>query len=264
VLSQRVLSAAVMIPLVALVIYLGGWWIFLVMAAAIIAAQYEFWQVLSVGGHRPSLPVAVAISLALLVDAQWPALRLTVPTVTAALLVSLIWHLVDYELGAPASATDWGLTLGGGLYLGWMAGLLSRLRELPGGLGWIMLAFIPVWIGDSAAFFVGLRWGTHKSFPRLSPKKSWEGTAAGVAATTLCLMILGVPLGLSLWQALALGVTVAVLAPLGDLAESMFKRQVGVKDSGHLIPGHGGVLDRIDSMLFSVPAVYFFILLTRG
>jgi phosphatidate cytidylyltransferase len=253
-----------MIPLAVLVIYLGGWWLFLAMAAVVVAAQYEFQRVLWIGGHRPALPVALGISLALLIDAQWPGLGLTVPIVTAALLVSLTWHLVDFELGALASATDWGLTLGGGLYLGWMAGLLSRLRDLPGGLGWIVLAFVPVWIGDSAAFFVGVRWGAHKSFPRLSPKKSWEGTAAGVAATTLSVVALGVPQGLSAGQALALGVTVAVLAPLGDLAESMFKRQVGVKDSGRLIPGHGGVLDRVDSMLFSIPAVYFFILLTRG
>ncbi len=106
----------------------------------------------------------MAISLALLADGQWPALGLTAPTITVALLASLIWHLVDYELGAPTSATDWGLDPGQWLYLGWMGGLLSRLRDLPGGLGWVVLAFAPVWIGDSAAFFIGVRWGVHKSF----------------------------------------------------------------------------------------------------
>jgi phosphatidate cytidylyltransferase len=254
-----------MIPLAALVVFLGGWWFFVALAAVIIAAQYEFWRVMSYGGHRPALPVALAISVALLASAQWATLDLALPTITAALLVSLIWHTVDYESGAPASATDWGLTFGGGIYLGWMGGLLLRLRDLPGGLFWILLAFAPVWIGDSAAFFVGVRWGVHKSFPRLSPKKSWEGTAAGWLATTISTVALGVPLlGLSFTQALILGSAVGLLAPLGDLAESMFKRQVGVKDSGQIIPGHGGALDRIDSMLFSIPAVFFFALVVRG
>ena len=254
-----------MIPLAALVIYLGGWWFFVALAAVIFAALYEFRQLMSAGGHRPALPVALAIGLVLLADAQWPRLGLATPAVTAALLVSLVWHLVEYERGAATSATDWGLTLGIALYLGWMGGLLLRLRDLPGGPLWVLLAFAPVWIGDSAAFFVGVRWGAHKNFPRLSPKKSWEGTAAGWAATTVSTVVLGAPLlGLPLWRALALGAAVGVLAPLGDLAESMFKREVGAKDSGHLIPGHGGVLDRIDSMLFSIPVVYFFALLTRG
>jgi len=253
-----------MIPLAALAIYLGGWWFFFALAGVIGLAAYEFYCLMWEGGYRPAVPLGIGLSLSLLLSARFPSLPLTAPIITATLIFSLIWHVIAYERGSERPTTDWALTLAGGLYLGWMGSLLIRLRDLPGGLNWVLLAFLPVWIADSAAYFVGRKWGTHKCCPRLSPKKSWEGTVAGWMAAILSTTVIGVVFGLAVLPAAALGVLLAVFTPLGDLAESMFKRQVGIKDSSHLIPGHGGVLDRIDSLLFSIPIVYYFIVLALG
>jgi len=116
-----------------------------------------------------------------------------------------------------------------------------------------------VWICDSAAYFIGRRWGEHKMSPYLSPKKSWEGGVAGfvtsVAVAAGLVPLLGLPL--SYVQAIILGALVGVVGQVGDLAESLLKRQVGVKDSSRLIPGHGGMLDRLDSLMFVIPTVYY-------
>lgn len=260
-LRQRVSSVAILIPPVALVTYLGGWWFLVTLLIVIGLATYEFCDLMRRGGYRPSLPISLLTALALVVAARFPDPRLVEMVLTGALLSALIWHLIDFEHGGNTSGLDWGLTLGVGLYLGWMGGLLVRLRDLPRGLEWILLAFVPVWLADTSAYFVGVRWGRHKCYPRLSPKKSWEGTVAGWVAGIATTALMGWLMGLELWQGLGLGLLLAVLTPLGDVGESMFKRQVGAKDSGNIIPGHGGVLDRIDSLLFSVPIVYYFFIL---
>ena len=258
----RILSAAIMIPLAALFAYLGGWWFFVAIAVIVGLATYEFYGLMRAGGYHPAVPLGVLFSLALLLTAQFPAVPVTDIIITIALLLTLIWHLLAYEIGVTDKpGSDWALTVAGAMYLGWMGNLFLQLRSLPDGLGWIILACVPVWIGDSGAYFVGIRWGKHKCCPRLSPKKSWEGTIAGWISGTLSTLLIGLALGLPWWHGLVLGMLVALISPLGDLAESMFKRQVKIKDSSNLIPGHGGALDRIDSLLFSVPIVFYYLTL---
>jgi len=260
-LRQRVLSAAILIPLAALFAYLGGWWFFAAVAAIILAATYEFYQLTLAGGYRPAAPLGIFLGLGLLLSARLPHLTLTEPLVSGVLVISLIWHLLAYEKKlTDKPAGDWALTVAGGLYLGWMGHLFLRLRDMPNGLWWVILACVPVWIGDTGAYFVGIKWGQHKCCPRLSPKKSWEGTIAGWLTGTLSATAIWLLFGLPFAQGLLLGILLSVITPLGDLAESMFKRQVGAKDSGRLIPGHGGALDRVDSLLFSVPIVFYYVI----
>jgi phosphatidate cytidylyltransferase len=120
-----------------------------------------------------------------------------------------------------------------------------------------MTLFVSVWLADTAAYFVGLSFGKHKLFPRISPKKSWEGAIGGVVGSTAAfvgmskLLLPGVPLNM----AVGCGVVIGIIGPIGDLAESLLKRDAVVKDSGGILPGHGGVFDRFDSMLFAAPAV---------
>ena len=259
-LGQRVLSAAILIPLAALFAYLGGWPFFVAIAAIILMATYEFYQLTIVGGYRPAVPLGILLAMGLLLSARFPQLQITEPLLTAVLVISLIWHLVAYEKRlADRPAGDWALTVAGGLYLGWMGHLFLRLRDMPNGLGWILLACVPIWVGDTGAYLVGIKWGQHKCCPRLSPKKSWEGTIAGWLTGLSSTVVIWQFFGLPLAPGLVLGALLSVITPLGDLAESMFKRQVGAKDSGHLIPGHGGALDRIDSLLFSVPIVFYYV-----
>jgi phosphatidate cytidylyltransferase len=144
------------------------------------------------------------------------------------------------------------------LYCGLLVASLVGLR-LRFGVGWVILSFVTTWANDTAAYFAGHSFGRHKLFERISPKKTWEGFAGGVAGSvagaliTRWLLLAG---ELSVGNAVIIGLGAAVLGPLGDLAESMIKRAAGVKDSSRIIPGHGGLLDRIDALLFVAPWIY--------
>jgi phosphatidate cytidylyltransferase len=148
----------------------------------------------------------------------------------------------------------------GALYLGTMLGQAMALRQLENGVWWVYLGLALTWMNDSAAFFVGVAFGRHKLWPRLSPKKSWEGTIAGwiTAAIVGAVWIIITPLSAthSPFFGAFVGLVSGFLALWGDLSISTLKRQVGVKDTGHIFPGHGGVLDRLDSLLFVLPFVY--------
>lgn len=254
-LRTRVLSAAIMLPIVAAVVYLGGLWLFALMAAVLALAAWEFRAMMRKGGFRPealSLYLALAAVL-ILMQGQWDAyLPLAL---TALFILTLSWQLL--LPGRTTPTADWALALAMGLYLGWMGGHFLRIRALDNGLAWIAIALVTTWVSDSGAYFVGTWFGRHKLAPRLSPKKTWEGIFGGWLTAEIAGVLLGRLAGLTLPQGLLIGLAVAVLAPFGDLSISMMKRQVGVKDSGNLIPGHGGMLDRLDSLLFVVPAVYY-------
>jgi phosphatidate cytidylyltransferase len=182
---------------------------------------------------------------------------------TLSILAAMTWHLLAYEKGREHAATDFAVTVAGIAYLGWIGTYLIDLRNLSGGLWWVVIVLPTIWLADMAAYFVGRKYGKHLLSPRLSPKKTWEGYWAGVVFGTLSavgLVVLWQRLGaiwhwpdvpvLTWWKGAALGLGLSVLTTLGDLGESMFKRQAGVKDSSNIFPGHGGFLDRIDSWLW--------------
>ena len=155
-------------------------------------------------------------------------------------------------------------TTAGALYLGLSLAAFVALRRQPNGLAWLMTGLLTTWITDTGAYFIGIRWGRRKLAPRLSPKKTWEGAVGG----SIVGVAIGAPIAVALiglaWPlAAVLAAILCVLAALGDLAESMIKRQVGAKDASHLIPGHGGALDRLDSLFFVVPAAYIASLLVE-
>jgi phosphatidate cytidylyltransferase len=158
---------------------------------------------------------------------------------------------------------DWSLTLAIAIYLGWPMSLFPLLRGfqvgISNGFWWALVVLFGVWGFDTGAFFAGHFFGRHKLAPRISPGKTWEGVAGGlVLSVTAALLITIRPLGVPWYLAILLGVLIAVAATLGDLAESLIKRQTHVKDSGQFMPGHGGILDRVDSLLFAVIVVFVF------
>jgi phosphatidate cytidylyltransferase len=179
------------------------------------------------------------------------------------LLVTALWALgkARNRPGQSRSTERWALTWAGAGYLGLGGAYLIRLRAVPDGLWWTLTACSIVWIGDSAAYFVGKRWGRHKMAPTISPGKSWEGYAAQVLVGTVAggvlvwcwstLLGAGPFATLDFWGGVLLGVVISLLCPAGDFLVSMMKREAGVKDTSHLIPGHGGVFDRIDSLLWA-------------
>jgi phosphatidate cytidylyltransferase len=266
VLRTRVLSAAVLIPLVAGVTYAGGWLLVAVVFVVTVRAAYEVFELKKKAGYRPSLAATTLVIAAFLIVARFPQLHLVGLVLTVSIMGTLVWHLLRPPKGYPTQS--WALTLGLALWLGWLIGHMILLRDLSPAFGWGMgtrwlaLMFLVTWINDTAAYAVGKTIGRHPCAPYLSPKKTWEGTIGGWLGGLVATMLLGAWLVDLPWlHGLALGALLATVAPFGDLAKSMVKRQNQVKDFGALIPGHGGMFDRIDSLLFVAPAIFYYVTL---
>ncbi len=266
-LRARFISAVLLVPLVALAVYVGGlgWLVGVVLAGMLgwremvhllESAEFTLDRNLGLFFVIGALLEAYAYSAGLI---PMSFLR---PLLAGLIIFSLIWAL--YYKGEHATA-NWGITVASALYLGFLLSHFISLRERTDGFLWVLIALALTWICDSAAYFVGSLLGKHKLWPRLSPKKTWEGLFGGILVSMLAGPLLtGWLLGLPLWQGLVLGALVATFDPFGDFAISLFKRYARIKDSGQLIPGHGGVLDRLDSLLFVFPVVTYFALVVAG
>jgi phosphatidate cytidylyltransferase len=263
-LIKRTLTAIVLAAIGIPAIILGGVYYFALIMLFLGAGAWEYGRIFrKVDCMIPGTLLIGSVILIATVRTYFPALASAV--LTLSILTAMTWHLFDYEKGRDRAATDFAVTAAGIVYLGWIGAYLIDLRNMPGGLWWLLIVLPTIWLADMAAYFVGIRFGKHPLSPRLSPKKTWEGYWAGVVFGTLSsvgLAILWHSLGgpeVAWWEAAALGVLLSIFTTLGDLGESMFKRQAGMKDSSNIFPGHGGVLDRIDSWLWGAALGYLFI-----
>ena len=280
-LTSRVISALVLLPVIALLVWWSVWPVVAAVVVATVVGLLELYGAFAAGSYQPRTGLGIGIGLALvLVVALQPFVTfgLLPLALTGAILASLIAELLrpNHEGALPG----WGLTLAGALYVGWLLSHFILLRQLTKpllpaplsllgiepGAAWVYLTLAITFLQDTTAYFVGRSLGRHKLAPALSPKKTWEGAAGGmvgaIAGSLAGILLLGLPI--SLGAGVLLGVVGGVVGPLGDLSESLIKRQVGLKDAGNIIPGHGGVLDRADSLLFTAPALYYLILLFTG
>jgi len=266
-LVERVLVTIVLLPIGLLAITVGGIPYLLLIALVLVLAAWEYVKLFRAGGYQPAGVLVLTGTLLLVLGRAWDGFESAPWIISLVVLASMTYHLVSYERGRDQAGTDFAITLSGIFYLGWIGAYLISLRELPEGKWWVLLALPAVWLADSGAYMIGSRFGRRKLSPRLSPKKTWEGFWGGVLFG-----VLGGALLAALWQIGAgpaagitplrgalLGLALSLLTPLGDLGESMIKRQVGIKDSSHLIPGHGGVFDRIDSWLWAAVLGYYLI-----
>lgn len=256
-LKQRVLSAIFLIPIVFLFAWLGGWWFTALVTFFAAAAAWELLRMLDHNDFAHTLLWLGVLAAALLVfEGGLPQN----PVRLQALLVIIVLVGLTIALFLPRknAPIDLLLTLGAAFYLGMTLRFLALLRNREAGLMWLLVAAVTVWVMDSAAYFVGRAIGKHKLWPRISPKKTWEGFGGGMIGAILTAALLSHFLlpTVTWWQGALLGVAIGIVGPLGDLSESLFKRQAGVKDSSHLIPGHGGFLDRLDSFIFVAPVVF--------
>jgi phosphatidate cytidylyltransferase len=262
VLRTRVLTAAVLIPVAIGLIYLGGFPFLALIGLMLSLAEVEFCRLTTQGSFHPTLAFGLGLVWLLLLDAQIPDLGLFLPGLSLILLASLAWQM-RHRQGSPVA--DWALTITGGLYLGVCGASMVRLRGLYDGRWWLLTVLCTVICADSAAYFVGRAWGRHKMTPSLSPGKTWEGYISGLVVgggmPVLLILLWRTAAGIetSIVHGLILGLLIGILSPLGDLAVSMIKRQVGAKDSGKAIPGHGGALDRLDSLLWAGVISYYYI-----
>lgn len=256
---QRVLTAVVGLPIMlAGMFLLTGPWFFLFAAFFITWAAMEY-----VGIVRPRAPHAPLAVLLVLVPAAGLVMTLSMDPAREQEMLMAVASFLSVGLGSivllsrtPLDETMESLGILG-FGLPYFAVPLASIYRLQHTDPWLLfLLFAIVWLGDTAAFYVGRRFGQHKMAPTISPHKSWEGAAAGFLTGVLAAALWGVfRLGRLDPPLLLLGAAVAAAAQIGDLVESMLKRGVGVKDSGSVLPGHGGVLDRCDALLFAAPVL---------
>ncbi|MFI5261136.1 MAG: phosphatidate cytidylyltransferase [Candidatus Limnocylindrales bacterium] len=272
-LRTRVLSAAVLVPVVAIAWWAGLPWLGLLVLVIAAFAGRETFALLRQAGYvnEPLLGTAIAL---LVVAGMWLfADRGDVPILFVALGLVVAAVAAFLRTDPFAGLQAWIATAFGALYvalLGFLLLIVNDAAPLPvgaplggfldGGRIWLLIAILAVWSFDSGAYLVGRRFGRTHFVPHISPGKTLEGVAGGVAAATAVSLVLLVLAGQNPLAALLFGPLVGLLGQAGDLAESMLKRAAGAKDSGDLIPGHGGVLDRVDSILFAAPAAYFYML----
>ncbi len=256
---KRAVSTFILGPLALYLIYLGGWYYFVPLAFVIILAAIEYSKMLERLGWRLPLAILVPAVLAQLIAAQWPNLGISTPALAVSLLVAALYALRLYEKAPKGVVTaEWAAMVAGVMVLGWMGGHFFLLRGLgAAAASWTMLVMVCTWVADSAAYVFGTRFGKHKMAPRLSPNKSWEGYVAGILVGTATTVALAYFLELHVLIALVLALLITIVSTAGDLAISLLKREAGVKDSGRMLPGHGGALDRIDSLLWSVTIAYY-------
>ncbi len=279
-LFQRIRSALILLPCTVLIVSVGEPLVSITVMTVAVLALFELYSMFQAGGFVPRRRTgyfSVVLFVLAAVIGTRTGLELSGSALAIAIMVSLGYEVLFQE--RDAQLLNWSLTLTGAAYVGWTLAHFVLLRHiqhplrglgalLPFGAGavWIFLVFAITMASDTAAYFVGKRFGRTRMAPYVSPSKSWEGAIGGgvaaMIASAVAVVLLGLPV--SVWGGMLLGLIGSAAGQIGDLAESLIKRQLGVKDSGNLIPGHGGLLDRIDSLLFTTPIVYYLaIILTR-
>ncbi len=268
---KRLLVAIVLSPIVVGCVYAGGPALVTLLALASGLAAWEFFRLAEARGARPLITAGVMLSALIPIAVHARYLGLWVPPVSVvALVVPVLLTVVLFargSAGGPMAAV--GTTLAGALYTGGMLSFAYALRyhdfviDALGGTAVVLVPVLVTWLNDSGAYLAGKAFGRAKLMPSVSPAKTWAGAYGAVVASVLTTWALAAlvlppvahvtlhPLGI-----VVVGVVLSIAAQVGDLAESMLKREAGVKDSSRIIPGHGGMLDRVDSLLFTLPVGY--------
>lgn len=265
-LIERILVGIIIIPLAAAAIFFGGWVYAIGVSLVLGVAGWEYWRMVRNGGYSPSLILLVGgIILLSMVRHIFPApgFNFTLNFLILAMMTASVYH---YELGQTQPASNFAFNLVGLIYLGWIGSYLIPLRNLPDGLWWVAISLPAAWAADIGAYFIGSWLGKHRLAPRVSPRKSWEGYFGGLPfaigwSTVLALLIQNQVPAITPAKGAILGLMIGLTAPLGDLFESLLKRQFGIKDSSRILLAQGGIMDRIDSTVWTGVVSYFLITL---
>jgi phosphatidate cytidylyltransferase len=270
-LRQRLLTAGVVIPILLVLFYLGGFWMLGLALVVILIGMIEFCRMVKAKGFPAHTILGTIAALSLAVAAYFARLDLMVMVLTLSALLILAAQISNQDLKTAISSTS--MTMMAVIYVGFFLSHIILLRNWEGtkgrvdlGLFLIVLTIAVTFLNDAGAFFIGRKWGKHKMSPVISPKKSWEGVGGaivfGIAGAALCKLVFDkwiLATNLAWVHCIALGALLVGAAIVGDLVESLFKRDAGIKDSGTIVPGHGGILDRLDSIVFTVPVCYYYV-----
>ncbi len=266
-LKKRVITALWGVPLLIAIVWLGEPWFTILVAIWGLLATFEFYRMVAASKVPPLTCFGLIWTLLFILSPHFGYALLTPLLLTSAVILPLIWLLLRPQKEA---FTSWAWTIAGILYLGWLLSHFVALRGLDDGRNWVFFALFVTFASDTIAFFVGRALGRRHLAPHISPGKTWEGAIAGVLGAIIVSLFFILPKlftvdnpfylqDFAYWQAILLGLLVSVFGQLGDLIESLLKRNMGVKDSGRLVPGHGGFLDRIDSVVFAGIVVYYYV-----
>jgi phosphatidate cytidylyltransferase len=269
--QDRAIGAAVLVPVLLVVLVFGGIVFAAFVAIITLIAAVEVFRLFRLAGSAPFTGLGIALALLVVLDAAFPEVLEGSGMLLAAIGIVLIAVASFTKIDPRDALQTWMATVFGALYVSLLAFLIrlgSAAPDVPSGAplgilgaerGWILLLILAVWSYDTGAFLVGKNLGRRKFLTHISPSKTIEGLIGGVVASALVVALMLWALGQDPRHALILGPLTALAAQAGDLAESVIKRAAGVKDSGTLIPGHGGVLDRVDSFLFAAPVMTLYV-----
>jgi phosphatidate cytidylyltransferase len=262
---KRVLVSVFAIPLIIAASYLGGHYFLMFVLIISVLSFYEFCNFSKRKGANANLWLGIIIILFLIINQY----KHYVDIFTFILAASLLLLITELFRNKESAIVNLGITFSGIFYIGIFSASLLAIREFYPNIndlysrgGYLVISMLSgIWIGDSAAYYGGTALGKHKLFPRVSPKKSWEGAIFGfcfsIGAMILARILI---LDFLSWQSvIVIGIIIGTIGQLGDLIESLLKRDAGVKDSSEIIPGHGGMFDRFDSLLFTAPAVWIYL-----
>jgi phosphatidate cytidylyltransferase len=263
-LAKRVLSTAVLLPAFVWIVAWAPAAVFVGMVTLLGAlGQWEFLRMFQRAGIPVLTTVGVVGGAAITASFALPPL---VPLAFSLVALGILAAGLARAGGAPRAWEPVVITLAGVCYVNWLLGHAVELHGLAGGLHWIWLLVLVTWVGETSAYFVGSMLGRRKLAPAISPKKTVEGALAQLVISPLAALAAQPWLGSTLTaaEAVGLGLVLGVVGQVGDLVESALKRSVGAKDAGQLIPGHGGILDRLDGLLFNTPVLFYYVAYTRG
>ncbi|MCD6246036.1 phosphatidate cytidylyltransferase [candidate division WOR-3 bacterium] len=266
-LTLRWLTAIFWIPLIIYIIYLGSYFYatFIILLCAF--TSYEFLKILEYKNMAPHKLFGAIMGAIIVITMFYRSYFFLFLTLATGYLVISIFELARKKADKPIYHIS--STIMGAFFIPWLLGHLVFLRELPrvfnlpyiNGFYFTLLPFLMGWGGDSGAYFIGIAFGKHKLLPRVSPKKSWEGAIGNVVFTIVAVLLIKLLSGnlLNYFDVFTIGIFGSILSQIGDLTESLIKRDIAIKDSSKFLPGHGGLLDRFDGFLFMVPFVYYYL-----
>lgn len=238
---------------------------FALYGVGMLIAAYEYFAMTRLELHRPLWIPALILIACLFLNTLWqPYLPYDFTSLILVIAVAFPPLSELFRKNHDGFLMDWGLMVLGIVYIGVLGSYLFALRNLQAGAQLLFIPLLATWLTDIFAYLSGRAWGKTPFFPDISPKKTQQGAIGGIIAGTLTVTILGTIFGMNLLLAVLGGLVIALLTTAGDLTESLIKRNLGVKDSGSLIAGHGGVFDRLDSMFFALTFAYFYFTLVLG
>jgi len=258
---KRTATTLVAVPITIACVYWGGVPFFILILSFSLLAVNEFYNLMMKKGFFPAYVIGNTITIAFIafafyaVKKNWEPAHSAILTLAAALaMIAGVFLKREKD-----TIVDIAVTILGMIYVGWFMSYLLFIRNLSEHGGYLFFLLFTVWAMDISAYLAGKYFGKTLLVPSISPKKTWEGAIAGFTVCIVAAWILTEMTGLLIWQALILGVMIGIIGQFSDLIESLIKRDAGVKDSSDILPGHGGVLDRIDSLILTAPLMYYYV-----